>query len=190
MADLEKRQRQYEEDIKQNDSDGLIRLVNYSKTEMEKYYEMGLKQAKRSYNCSLTAMWLGFAIILFGLLSSAIKLPGGETNKNQVQLLTVCSGIVVEAISALFLWIYKSSLNQLTYFYGKQVFLHNALIAYKISDTMEDKDKPKNLIVQKIFEFCMQFKPDAIELPKTAGKKTTLSSKKKLSTNHAPQSDI
>ena len=59
----------------------------------------------------------------------------------------------MELVSALFLFIFRSSTNQLTYFYNRQIFIHNALLSYKMATSMEEPDTAKRMIIEKILEF-------------------------------------
>ena len=155
MAEFEHKQKDYEVALKESDSEDLIPLINYSRLELNQYHEIGLRQTQKSYSFSIIAMWIGFLIIAFGILSYII--PSSYINQDFVsgnfQILTISSGIIVEIISALFLWIYRSSINRLTYFYNRQVFIHNALFAFKIANTMKEPDSSKKVIVEKILEF-------------------------------------
>lgn len=155
MLEVEKKQATYEDILNEKDTEGLIPLVTYSRIELEQYYRIGLSQTQGSYKFSIIAMWIGFIIISFGIISYIV--PSSFINKELVggnfQILTISSGIISEVISALFLWIYKSSINQLTYFYNRQIFVHNALLAFKISNTMKESDSSKQIIIKKILEF-------------------------------------
>lgn len=155
LKEIEKKQVEYEEILNENDAEGLIPLITYSRIELEQYHKIGLSQTQKSYQYSIIAMWIGFSIIAFGIMTYII--PNSYINSNLIngnfQILTIASGIITELISALFLWIYKNSIGRLTYFYNRQVFIHNALFAYKISNTMKESDLAKKIIVEKILEF-------------------------------------
>lgn len=155
LKEIEKKQLDYEQTLEENDAEGLIPLITYSRIELEQYHKIGLSQTQRSYQYSIVAMWIGFLIIAFGIMTYII--PNKYINQDLIdgnfQILTISSGIITELISALFLWIYKSSIGRLTYFYNRQVFIHNALFAYKISNTMKEPDLAKKTIVEKILEF-------------------------------------
>jgi len=155
LNQIEKKQSDYENILEKNDIEGLIPLITYSRIELEQYHKIGLSQTQKSYRYSIIAMWIGFLIIAFGIVTYII--PSQYINPDLIsgnfQILTIGSGIVTELISALFLWIYKSSMSRLTYFYNRQVFIHNALFAYKISNTMKESDAAKKVIVDKILEF-------------------------------------
>jgi TRADD-N domain-containing protein len=152
---LEDEQKFYEELLTDSDSEKLIPLVRFSSSELKQYYNIGLNQTRRSFKYSMVAMWIGFFIILFGIISYIAPLwfTIRDSIGENFKILTIGSGIVTEMIAALFLWIYKSSINQLTYFYNRQVFIHNSLLAFRIAGTMKDPDRSKGLIVDKILDF-------------------------------------
>lgn len=161
IHEIEVKQSGYEQILKEKDTEGLIPMVTYSRIELEQYYKIGLSQTQRSYQFSMIAMWLGFLIIAFGIVSYIV--PASFINKNLVegnfQILTISSGIVIEIIAALFLGIYRNSINRSTYFYNRQVFIHNALLAYKIANSMKEPDLSKRLIIEKILEFGISANP-------------------------------
>ncbi|HSI77619.1 MAG TPA: hypothetical protein VK957_17100 [Lunatimonas sp.] len=161
IHEIEVKQSGYEEILKEKDTEGLIPLVTYSRLELEQYYKIGLSQSQRSFQFSMIAMWLGFLIIAFGIVSYIV--PASFINRDLVegnfQILTISSGIVMEVIAALFLGIYRNSMNRSTYFYNRQVFIHNALLAYKIANSMKEPDLSKQLIIEKILEFGISANP-------------------------------
>jgi hypothetical protein len=164
LDEIEKKQSNYENILEENDIEGLIPLITYSRIELEQYHRIGLNQTQKSYRYSIIAMWIGFLIIAFGILTYIIpnKYINPDLINGNFQILTIASGIITELISALFLWIYKSSIGRLTYFYNRQVFIHNALFAYKISKTMTDSDSAKKIIVEKILEFGIASNKESI----------------------------
>ena len=155
ISEITKKQNSYEDKLEKNDTLGLIPLVTYSRIELEQYYKIGLTQTQRSYTYSIVSMWIGFIIIIIGIIFYIV--PNKFVNENyasgNLQVLVIASGIVTEFISALFLWIYKSSINNLTYFYNRQIFIHNTLLAFKISTSMNVGDEAKKIIVEKILDF-------------------------------------
>ncbi|GGB23341.1 hypothetical protein GCM10011511_54000 [Puia dinghuensis] len=182
--DNRRKRQEYEDILKKEEATGLITLVNFSKYELEQYYQIGLEQGKRSYKTSLVAMWIGFFILLLAIVLFTIPASGLFFNqgvpKTNVQILTLSSGIVSELIAGLFLWIYRSSKNQLTYFYNRQIFIHNSLLAYKIATTMDASgkmDAAKQVIIDKILAFgtvssgiVPEGEPGESRRPKSGGK--------------------
>lgn len=70
----------------------------------------------------------------------------------QINVLIIAGGGIIELISALFLWVYRNSIAQLTYFYNRQMHTHNILMCYRIAHTMDKPDDTKRHIVEKVLE--------------------------------------
>lgn len=155
LAKIEKEQQKFDEELYAVDSEKLLPLISHSRIELEQYYQIGLSQTKKSYTYSIVSMWLGLIILFLGMLMYIFpnEVLNNEIKNGNLQPLILVSGMVLEIISALFLAVYKTSLKKLTYFYDRQIFIHNALFAFKISKTMDDKDESKRLIVEKILDF-------------------------------------
>jgi hypothetical protein len=170
-------QRAVEEELKEiehDDSTGLIQVVKYSRLQLEQYYTIGLRQTKLSFFYSILAMWIGFVMMLAGTLPVIIPsfrphLAGGQAAGQSFSVSVVVSagGLVIELISAMFLWMYRSSIGQLTYFYNRQMHLHNVLVCFRVAASMKKDDEPKALdakalIVEKVLESTWTVeRPDA-----------------------------
>mgnify|MGYP003609203918 CR=1 FL=1 len=157
LDEIEKERLTYEEKLQKTDSELLIPLITYSKLELETYYKLGLNQTQKSYKYSIIAMWIGFLLIIFGIIiyiipSDVLKINNTDFSE-KIKIITIASGIIIELISGLFLWIYKNSINQLNYFYSRQIFIHNALFAFRVAQSMKDSDEAKKEIVSKILDF-------------------------------------
>jgi hypothetical protein len=156
------------EEIEKDDKTGLIQVVKYSRVQLEQYYTIGLRQTQQSFRYSILAMWIGFVMMAAGLLP--IVRPFGAQTAGQpvsVNLLVSAGGLVIELISAMFLWMYRSSIGQLTYFYNRQMHLHNVLICFRIAANMKSEEVPqalnaKALIIQKVLDSIWTVeRPDA-----------------------------
>jgi hypothetical protein len=125
------------------DPAGLMPIIRYSRAQLEAYYTIGLTQTRNSFLNSVIAMWIGFLIIILGIAQYVVpfeqfglRSPGSDFN-----VLVLTGGVIIEMISALFLWVYRSSINQLTYFYDRQMHIHNVLFCFRIAATMEKPDE-------------------------------------------------
>jgi hypothetical protein len=157
LDEINKERLTYEDKLEKTDSELLIPLITYSKLELETYYKLGLNQTQKSYKYSILAMWIGFLLIVFGIViymipSNILKIDNLEISE-KIKFITIASGVVLELISGLFLWIYKNSITQLNYFYSRQIFIHNSLFAFRVAQTMKDSDEAKKEIVSKILDF-------------------------------------
>jgi hypothetical protein len=82
---------------------------------------------------------------------------------NDIVLLT---GAVIEFIAAVFLWVYRYSIRQLTLFYSRQLKFHNVLLAHRLTANMEEKKEETLMkIIDKMFE-----EKDQPELETPSGK--------------------
>ncbi len=143
-----------EADLAREDDTGLVPLLRYSRLQLESYYEIGLTQTQRSFRYGVVAMWIGFAVILIGIVIQLVDLDryGVRPLESDVDTLILISGAIIEVISALFLWVYRSSIRQLTYFYNRQMYNHSALMSAKIAGSMSDGDATRSLIVDRLLD--------------------------------------
>jgi len=180
IRDEQKTVEQQLTDLEQGDTSGLMHLVKYSRLQLEAYYTVGLRQTQQSYRNSVIAMWLGFAIIMIGILRQIVPLnvisPYLPSPPKSLDPLILAGGVVVEIISALFLWVYKSSIEQLTYFYDRQMHLHGVLLSHKIAVGMKDSDDTMKVIVNDILAKAWRVErsplPDSSKLKSLLGKET------------------
>lgn len=157
-----------------------LKLVTYSRFMLQEYYLMAMKQAQRSFRYCLIAMWLGFAVLLVGVADYFIPLraiaihyyalpqeifQSADTvfSPNTFILIT---GVILEFISVAFLWMYRFSIAQQTYYYRRQLRLHNVLLAKNVGESMGDgKDAAFNSIIKSLLE--------NVEMTQIAPPKTT-----------------
>lgn len=181
-------QRRIEEKLQENDPHDLVLVLSYSREMLGEYYAIAMNQAQRSFRYCLIAMWLGFTVLILGVLDSFVPLgalataqlggtpfaPGNATpvDANELVLIT---GAVIEFIAAAFLWVYRFSIKQQTYYYRRQLRLHNALLAYRLTADMGDA---RNAAIGKIVERLLEdmetsdlAPPDATGFRKLIGKK-------------------
>lgn len=157
-----------ESQLENDDTTGLIPLIRYSRVQLEAYYTIGLSQTQRSFRYSVIAMWIGFIIIGGGIIHYLVPLEQFGINPvgTDINVLIIAGGGIIELISALFLWVYRNSIAQLTYFYNRQMHTHNILMCYRIANTMDKPDDTKRHIVEKVLERTW-----VLERPATLGAK-------------------
>jgi hypothetical protein len=169
FRDAQAKQEALEEQLAQDDEAHLVTILQYSQAQLREYYAIGLGQTQRSFTYSIIAMWLGFFILVGGIALYLLPVEqiGLKTPTAGINILVMGSGAIVEFISALFLWVYRQSIKQLTYFYNRQIHAHNVLFCYRISDTMTDPDVPKKTIVEHILQTV--WSPEDLEAPTGKG---------------------
>lgn len=158
IAAVHERVRETEEDalgrLETTDQAGLLPLLRYSRAQLDAYYVMGLAQTRRSFVNAVIAMWLGFAIMLSGIVLyiGPFEQFGIHRPSADFKILILSSAAIVEMISALFLWVYRSTIGQLTFYYRLQMHSHTAILCFRISDTMKEADEAKRAIVEKLLD--------------------------------------
>lgn len=143
--------------LEDSDRTGLIPLVRYSRMQLEAYYKIGLSQTQRSFRYSLIAMWIGFVVILAGLVYQVLPLEHlfpskTATSKADITVVAVAGSAIIEIVAALFLWVYRSSIVQLTYFYNRQMHIHNVVMCYRMASVMKEPDSTVHSIIEKVLE--------------------------------------
>lgn len=140
--------------IEVTDKSGLLPLIRYSAEHLQAYYRIGEKQSRRSFLFSIIAMWAGFVFMLagFSLFVAPIEKIGLRTPTNDIQVVVIAIGAIIEFISVLFLWMHRSAMEQLTYYYNRQIHTHNVVMCFRIADSMKDQDSAKNVIISKVME--------------------------------------
>ena len=98
-------------------------------------------------------MWIGFIIIISGIFLYIFGPVLNIETSNDVKILTIGSGVVVEIVSALFLFIYTQSKKSSKYFYERQIFIHNALLAHRMSKSMSNPDDAKMKVIEKLVSY-------------------------------------
>lgn len=153
-----------EDELAAQDKTGLVPLLRYSRVQLEAYYGIGLSQTQRSFRYSIIAMWIGFGVIVSGIVIRVVDLDhfGLRPLDTDVSTLIIVSGAIIEIISALFLWVYRSSVRQLTYFYNRQLYNHSVLMSQRIADTMTNADEVKKMIIEKLLDRSWTLEPDTL----------------------------
>jgi hypothetical protein len=162
--------------LDKSDEAGLLPLLRYSRAQLEAYYEIGLSQTRRSFRNAVIAMWLGFLLLAMGVFlyvgpaeRLGLQRPGPDFN-----ILIVSSAVIVEMISALFLWIYRSTTGQLTYYYRLQMRSHTSILCFRIASSMEESDGAKRAIIDSILDSTLA--PERPPPAETAGLRSLMRS--------------
>lgn len=154
----------------------LFQVIKYRRESLNYYYNTNFNQTKKSYRYSIIAMFIGFIIIIIGIISAFgfFDIVSTDIKETEINNVVIAGGVIAEMISALFLWIYNASSKQLMYFYSQQIQAHNALISFIISGTMKketEEDKAKEKIIECILK---PSKFEQLELPSGKGFKKLL----------------
>lgn len=127
--------------------------------------------SRRSFFHGIVAMWLGFALLLSGLALYIVPLEkfGLNSPTQDFKILLLSGAAIIEFISALFLWMYRSTTAQLTYLYDRQMYSHTAILCFRMASTIDrgKGDETRASIVTKLLDWNP--KPDRPALPGGSG---------------------
>lgn len=153
-----------ENELKASDSTGLVALVQYSRIQLEAYYRIGLSQTEGSFKYSVIAMWIGFGVIMLGIVIRVVDLQrfGLQPPDTDISTLVIMAGAIIEVISALFLWVYRNSIRQFTYFYNRQMHSHSVLVCQKIAETMAAPDDVRKMIIERVLDATWKAEQDSL----------------------------
>ncbi|PZU09617.1 MAG: hypothetical protein DI605_08040 [Sphingomonas sp.] len=161
LTKVRQRVRQTEQEainkLASSDQAELLPLLRYSRAQLDEYYAIGLKQTRRSYLSAVVAMWLGFALLFAGVLLyiAPVEQLGLKRPPADFRAVILSSAAIVEFIAALFLWVYRSTTGQLTFYYRLQMQSHTAILAFRMAGTMKEPDDTKRHIVEAILHSTM-----------------------------------
>ena len=138
--------------LEKTDDAGLLPLLRYSRAQLDAYYAMGLGQTRRAFLNAALAMWLGFGLLVAGiaLYIGPVEKLGLARPAGDFDWLILASAMVIEVVSALFLWVYRSTIGQLTFYYRLQMQSHTAIMCFRIADTMKEPDDAKRAVIDKL----------------------------------------
>ncbi|ABM35784.1 TRADD-N-associated membrane domain-containing protein [Polaromonas naphthalenivorans] len=137
---------------------GLLPLLKYSRAQLDAYYAIGLNQTRKSFFNAVLAMWLGFILLLIGiaLYVGPVEKLGLTRPQQDFQILILSGAAIIEFVSALFLWVYRSTTAQLTYYYKRQMHSHTSILCFRMAttiQTLEKSDEIKKAIIEKVLDW-------------------------------------
>lgn len=103
--------------------------------QLDQYYNLNLTHLKLSFAASITALFLGLAVLLFGSVLVISGKAGLSAN------LTIIGGALSEFIGAGFFIIYNKNLAQLNVFYGKLIKHKDTLYAISLAREFPEESR-------------------------------------------------
>lgn len=119
------------------DSDNVIDLMIKNVAELREYYIISKQQANKAFSSALLISILGFVVFISGIIISYFS------GQNIIAFTTI-AGSVVEVISGLFFFLYKSSLTQLNIYHERLGSTEKYLTAMQLIEKMSDDKKDEN----------------------------------------------
>ena len=106
---------------------------NVAQGKLEDYWNRNLSQVASIFWISVTVMILGFAVIVFGIVSG-IQNPANRDSA----FLSVGAGIITEFIGATFMIIFRSTVRQASDYVGTLARIHSVGMAVQVVNEIKD----------------------------------------------------
>jgi len=123
----------------------VVTLMINNVSELREYYVISKRQANRAFSSTLIICILGFIVFVAGIVVNVLS-------TQDVIVYTTISGCIIEVISGLFFWLYKSTNTQLNLYHERlgatEKYLTDMQLAEKMSP--EKKDEIYRYIIEVI----------------------------------------
>lgn len=137
----------------QSESNGYFdSLVNINVENLGAYYALVKLHTARSFKLTSTAGIIGFGLIMFGIALGIL-----DPDHRDLSYLTVGIGIVIEAISGIFFYLYNSTVKQLKEYHDSLLDVQNILLSLKLIDDTADM-KERHHMIDKMVAFLVSQK--------------------------------
>jgi len=123
----------------------VVTLMINNVSELREYYVISKRQANRAFSSTLIICILGFIVFVAGIVVNVLSMQ-------DVIVYTTISGCIIEVISGLFFWLYKSTNTQLNLYHGRLGATEKYLTAMQLAEKMspEKKDEIYRYIIEVI----------------------------------------
>ena len=123
----------------------VVTLMINNVSELREYYVISKRQANRAFSSTLIICILGFIVFVAGIVVNVLSMQ-------DVIVYTTISGCIIEVISGLFFWLYKSTNTQLNLYHERLGATEKYLTAMQLAEKMspEKKDEIYRYIIEVI----------------------------------------
>lgn len=132
------------------------KLVEINVDNLSAYYEQVKIHANNSFFVSLIMSVIGFTIIMAGLIISFYS----NEQKTLIIFVSTASGIITEAIAALFFYLYTQTVRQMKGYHDSLLYVQNILLSLRLLEGADDIDPTaKADSINKLIEYLLKQKP-------------------------------
>jgi hypothetical protein len=114
------------------EKENVFDIVQLNLNQISEYYTINKSQARNSFALSVSAIVLGLAILLVGILI----FYRGEKPNIGLTAISGIAGVLIEFIGGAYFYLYNKSLKQLNFFYGTLVKMQDTMLAIKLSESL------------------------------------------------------
>jgi hypothetical protein len=122
-------------------------VLELDSARLTEYYAINQSQAKASFRWAVVAFLLGFGTILLGIWLFYLR---QESKSESMAWLTTIAGVVTNAVSAMFLYLYNTTREMSLYYYNQLIRVQMIDLAIRLAESHADdgeKTKARNKIM-------------------------------------------
>ena len=145
---IEAEERERAEEVAGDSPDPFSSLVLAQKR-LNEYYAINQSQARGSFRWAVFAMFIGLSTIVAGVWIFYLN----ETPNTFLTSLSTAAGVVVNAISGLYLYLHNRTQRRALFYYNQLVRIQNLGLAIRLAESHEDqadKTAAKNRVIEDI----------------------------------------
>lgn len=112
---------------------------------LSRFYDLSLSQAQRSFRWALVTGVVGF---LFLIIAITFTFKGSQN----ISMVALASGVIIEFISTINFYLYNKTLSQLTLFQGRLEITQRFLLANSLCESLGDdlRDQTRADLITKL----------------------------------------
>ncbi len=117
---------------------------------LNEYYVISQTQARSSFRWAVVAMFFGFGTIITGIWIFYFQ---KENHNTFVASLSTAAGVVVNFVSALFLYLYSKTQDRSLFYFEQLSRLQQLSIAIRLVDSHidpQEQQKARNLVIREL----------------------------------------
>ncbi|MDF2951735.1 MAG: hypothetical protein K0S18_1318 [Anaerocolumna sp.] len=111
--------------------DDIVNLMLKNVAELREYYVISKSHANKSYVSALIACIFGFILYITGIVLMI-------TTSQNIIIYTTTAGTIIEIVSGLFFWLYKTTIGQLNLYHERLGTTEKYLIAIQLVDRVSE----------------------------------------------------
>lgn len=172
LEQLHKQSEKLQEKISGQQTADIFTVIQLSLSQVTEYYTINKGQARKSFNFSVFAIFVGLATIIGGIW---LMYSGSSSTKTSVGTISSISGLLLQFLGGANFYIYNKSLVQMNYFYDRLMRMQDTMLSIKVGEQIqnaETRDRVREQIVSGLLKNIQEKTPLIEPLRKVAKKAT------------------
>lgn len=119
----------------------ILDTIQLSLNQLNEYYTINKSQARNSFTFSVFAIVVGLATVVGGIWLFYF----GESPRMDLAAITSIAGVLSQFIGAAYFYLYRSSLEQLNFFFAQLVKMQDTMLSVKLCEQIQPEERQVEL---------------------------------------------